>query len=82
MEGAESVVLNGAEATLVKRHPIVLFELFEAALGGQDASARDVLEFLQGLGYGLHLFDRLSGRLTPLHNIDRPYSSNLVAIFR
>ena len=82
VEGAEFVVLRGAEATLVKWHPIVLFELFEAALVGQDASARDVLDFLQSLGYELYLFDRLSGRLAPLRETDGPCSSNLVAMFR
>jgi FkbM family methyltransferase len=61
VEGYELRVLRGAEGTLRRLRPAVLFEVNEAALRRGGTSGAEVCAFLQGLGYRLHWLDR--GRL-------------------
>jgi len=53
VEGMEHVVLRGARETLAHHRPIVLAELSEPLLRRNASSAREVLEFLCALGYGV-----------------------------
>ncbi|MCG8592120.1 MAG: FkbM family methyltransferase [Proteobacteria bacterium] len=56
VEGSEVAVLRGAEATLVRDHPLLLVELVEAALRGQGTSREELMSQLTGLGYRLFAF--------------------------
>jgi len=78
VEGAELAVLQGAEELLARSRPLVLFELLEAALRGQGASAQAVLDFLAARGFDILKFDA-SGGLSPLRGLAEA-STNLVAV--
>ena len=77
VEGAELAVLQGAEAVLAASRPLLLFELFDAALRGQGASAQEVLDFLAARGYRFLRFGA-DGGLAPLPSLAEA-SINLVA---
>ena len=55
-EGGELGVLKGARKILTTHHPLVLFELVEAALVHQGASREAVLNFLEEVGYHFWVF--------------------------
>ncbi|MBC7803167.1 MAG: FkbM family methyltransferase [Candidatus Parcubacteria bacterium] len=78
VEGAELAVLRGAERILRDSRPVILFELLDAALRAQNASACEVLEFLSRRGFSVLKFDA-AGSLAPLSGIGDA-SSNLVAV--
>lgn len=62
VEGAEHLALEGAERSLRVHRPIVLLELFDAALRKQGSTGEDVLSFLTNLGYESYVFDPDTGR--------------------
>ena len=68
VEGAELAVLRGAEQVLAASRPLILFELFDAALRGQGASAQEVLDFLAARGYRFFKFGA-DGGLAPLPSL-------------
>jgi len=62
VEGAELSVIEGAQRTLTKFHPLLLLELLDAALRYQGSSAEEVLALLKSLGYEIYTFDKASGK--------------------
>lgn len=78
VEGAELAVLQGAQQALAASRPLILFELFDAALRGQGASAQEVLDFLAARGYRFLKFGA-DGGLAPLPSLAEA-SINLVAV--
>ena len=77
VEGAELQLLQGAEETLRKCRPVILFEASEAALRNQGASREDLLLLLRRQGYRLYAFERASGVPVPANGV---FSDNLVAL--
>lgn len=78
VEGAELKVLRGALDTLKNDRPLILMELFDAALRGQGASAEEVIDFLRDIGYAISEFDLGSGTLVNMRK-NPPDSANIVA---
>jgi len=81
VEGAELEVLKGAENVLGRFRPIVLFELFDASLRKQGASAAAVLDFLQQRGYHFLTFDEATG-LPKSADEFAEMSQNVIAIHK
>jgi len=79
VEGAELEVLRGGTKTLEQHKPIVLIELFDAALRKQGASAVAVLTQLRELGYSFFEFGGSTGIPQPLEKVD-PNSQNVLAV--
>jgi hypothetical protein len=71
-------VLRGAAQTLRLDRPVLLMELFDAALRGQGSSAEEVLDFLRDLGFRVFEFDPVSGKPAPTLG-HTPRSSNIIA---
>jgi FkbM family methyltransferase len=67
VEGAELEVLKGALKTLQRHKPVVLLELFDAALRKQGASADAVVSLLQAQGYSLQKLDPASENVLAVH---------------
>ena len=65
-EGAEMRILKGAVQVLQRDKPVLLMELFDAALRGQGSNAKEVLDFLRGLGFRILGFQPSSGKPTPV----------------
>jgi FkbM family methyltransferase len=61
VEGAELRLFRGAEATLRRLRPLLLFEASEDSLRHQGASRHDLLGYLGGLGYQAWIFDSRTG---------------------
>jgi FkbM family methyltransferase len=78
VEGAEMRVLRGALRTLQHDRPIMMFELFDAALRGQGSSADEVVDFLRGHGFDLYQFDTQSGEPVVLRTT-ATHSTNIIA---
>lgn len=78
VEGAEMRVLRGATKTLQRDKPVLMLEVFDAALRGQGSSAEEVLAYLRSLGFHLYEFDNASGRPVAMRAI-AAQSSNIVA---
>jgi FkbM family methyltransferase len=78
VEGAELRVLEGAVQVLQLDKPVLIMELFDAALRGQNSSAEQVLDFLRNLGFRIFEFDPASGKATPVLSA-APRSSNIIA---
>jgi hypothetical protein len=55
-EGGELAVLQGARRILALHRPVILLELFEAALQKQNASREAVLSLLRSSGYTFRVF--------------------------
>jgi hypothetical protein len=51
VEGAELLVLKGAQETLARFRPYLLVELDDDLLKPMQTSSSEVISFLQGLGY-------------------------------
>jgi FkbM family methyltransferase len=79
VEGAELAVLRGAAELIARDRPLILLEVFDAALRGQGASAADLLDWLRAAHYQLWAFDETSGQLVAL-NEDPLESGNVVAL--
>lgn len=79
VEGAELEVIKGGLQTLERHKPFLLFELFEAALQKQGASAHAVLAQLKELGYLFYAFGESTGLPHALEQLDSR-SQNVLAI--
>jgi FkbM family methyltransferase len=51
VEGAELLVLKGAQKTLGQYHPVVIVELVESQLSAMGTSSAEIVEFLRSQGY-------------------------------
>jgi FkbM family methyltransferase len=51
VEGAELLVLRGAQQTLARYSPVLILELIDKLLQSMGTSAADVMEFLHCVGY-------------------------------
>jgi FkbM family methyltransferase len=79
VEGAEWAVLKGAREIIERFRPIILLEVFDAALRGQGGSATELLTWLKDHHYALSEFSPATGLLAPLQEF--PITSiNVVAI--
>jgi FkbM family methyltransferase len=78
-EGHELQVLAGAVGTLARFRPVILIEVFGAALRGQGGSVDAILAFFAAHGYAVNEFSDASGELTPLARQLGDESRNLVA---
>jgi len=78
VEGAELRGLRGAEATLRRFRPVLLFEITDAALRHQGGSAAELIGFLEGQDYVPYLFDPYSG--LPSKAAPGSYSDNMIAV--
>jgi FkbM family methyltransferase len=65
VEGSELAVLQGAREILSRDHPILVLELFDAALRTQGARSEEVLDLLKEYGYQVFVFDPESGQPVP-----------------
>lgn len=68
VEGAEALVLSGAEKSLRRFRPLMLIEINPEALAGFGVSADWLLEKIRSLGYQAHRIHK--GTLVPLHRAD------------
>lgn len=77
VEGAEARVLRGAVRLLHEMRPLLIFELFDAALRGQGSSEAEVLSLLRAAGYVVRYFDTATG--TPTAMSHNESSANAIA---
>jgi hypothetical protein len=56
LEGAELAALRGAQATLGRDRPDLIIELVEGHAGRYGYRPRDLVDYLQGLGYDRYCF--------------------------
>jgi FkbM family methyltransferase len=81
VEGAEMAVLRGARDLLTgKCPPLIICEFSDPAASGSGHSTGDLRDALEDLGYRLHRFDSLHGRLELEPRRPRYDYANLVAI--
>jgi FkbM family methyltransferase len=78
VEGAEHRVLEGSREVLTRFRPVVLFEVFDAALQKQGSSRDKLLELFRSLSYKLLIFDSRSGQPAPAPS--GAFSDNMIAI--
>ena len=78
VEGAELRLFRGAQATLRKYRPILLFEVSAGSLEHQESSAEGLLEYLRDQEYALFFFDPRTG-LPAAATLQR-YSDNMLAV--
>ncbi|TSA45660.1 FkbM family methyltransferase [bacterium] len=76
-EGGELHVLRGAEDTLRRCNPIILFEYSENLWQNADSSLQDVVSFLQEIGYPRILSLGKNGKTVSLEN---KKAQNIVAL--
>jgi len=79
VEGEEYRLLRGAELSIRRFRPAILFECSDRLLRGRGASASELRELLAGWGYQICAFDAASGLPVPYVEGD---DFNLVAIPR
>ena len=77
-EGAEALVLAGAQRTLAQHRPVVMSELDDRLLGPRGASARAVLEGLEGGGY--EVYDAFSGARLRAAALTTPFVGEILAL--
>jgi FkbM family methyltransferase len=65
VEGSELPCLRGAKATLESFRPMLIVEIQEQSALAGGYRQEDILEFVAGLGYSVHLIGR-GGTLSPL----------------
>ena len=65
VEGSETAVLQGAEQSLRRFHPIVVVEAYDPSLRQLGTSAAELLDLLRSAGYELKVFGP-SGQPEPL----------------
>ena len=61
VEGAELKLLHGAQRTLRKLRPVLLFEVSEPSLINMGSSAVELMSFLRSIDYEMYIFDPQSG---------------------
>ena len=72
VEGAEMKVLKGSSAVLMRYKPIIILELVDNLLKNQESSSREVLGFLEELGYVVY---DIAGN----NKIKYPFNGNIIA---
>jgi FkbM family methyltransferase len=80
VEGAELKVLRGGRETLTRMRPVVILELFDAALRKSGASADAVRAFFDDIGYTLLRIADATGSLAFGNEPGESLSANVVAI--
>ena len=80
LEGAELRALTGAQDTLRRWRPLVLFECNQPALERQGGSVAELLRLFNDCGYRILSFDPVTGKPVPLAG--NPPSDDLVAVHR
>ncbi len=78
VEGGELAVLQGARKILAAHRPVILLELFQAALQKQNASREAVLDLLRSAGYTFRVFTP-SGPPEPVREVIAE-AGNIVAL--
>jgi FkbM family methyltransferase len=80
IEGSELAFFSGAEAMLVNRQPIILFEINPTAAGASGYSVDELLDRLYGLGYERFAeIDQYPATLSR-HEVNCARQRNLVAL--
>lgn len=74
VEGAEHSVLKGAINTIKKHKPIIISEIDDKFLIKQNSSSKQVIDFLEGMGY--KVVD------TNSNIIQYPFTGNIIAVFK
>jgi hypothetical protein len=72
VEGAEMKVLKGSSSVLMRYKPIIILELVDNLLKNQESSSREVLGFLEELGYVVY---DIAGN----NKIKYPFNGNIIA---
>jgi FkbM family methyltransferase len=77
VEGAELWLLRGADRTLRKLRPVLLFEVSEPSLRNMGSSTDELLAFIRSFRYDVYVFDAQTGNPVPA----RPgeLTSNMIA---
>jgi Methyltransferase FkbM domain len=65
VDGYDFKVLHGASSTILRLRPLLFTELCEYTLNEQGDSIKDILTFLNSMGYSAH-FDNLK----PINHVD------------
>lgn len=79
IEGAELPCLRGAQQTLRKLSPMLIVEVQDTTANTAGYRARDILEFLSGLGYTLHRFER-NGMFPTVDTEDLRVNQNILCV--
>ena len=79
-EGAERFVLEGAQATIQRFHPLFLIELSDRMLQHQSSDTAQIVAFFKQHGYTLYEFSGDSELLRPLLSKSQ-YHENIVAVY-
>ena len=77
VEGAEPWLLRGADRTLRKIRPVLLFEVSEPSLRNMGSSAEELLAFIRSFRYDVYVFDVQTGK--PVHARPGELTSNMIA---
>ena len=72
VEGAEVRVLRGADKTIERFRPLIVFEVCPSWLAKMQTSAAELFAELVGNGYSIHPLPRLRNRLGPPRHARRP----------
>lgn len=76
-EGAEYAILDGARTVLREIGPVLLLELFPAALRHQGSDPAAILAILREFDYLVYAFDPATGG--PVLTTDDPWEGNIIA---
>jgi len=77
VEGAEWAVLKGAEATIARERPAIIFEANEETYEAAGYSMSDVFEWMRARGYDLRVIDAAGG----LHSLNgEPRFCNILGL--
>jgi FkbM family methyltransferase len=77
VEGAEYLVLKGAENTIRKHKPIIMVELVDKWMKCFNYSIKDVVDFMKSIGYSCHMLE--NGTLIPV--MDMPVYNKINYFF-
>jgi len=77
-EGAEYLVFKGADKTLRKHKPVLLFEYNRSVVKGYSNSLGDLTDLIKSLDYALYEF--INGNLVMVKNNSKIMGYNLIAI--
>jgi FkbM family methyltransferase len=80
IEGSELKALSGMAHALKRLRPSIIFEVFEAALEMNGASAEALESMLKDCRYSLWDIDDATARLIPLSRLSDSRSENVVAL--
>ncbi len=78
VEGAEALVLDGAQRTLEKYRPVVMMELLERALTSMGSSSLRVLNQFRGRDYKVAIFDPDTGKPKWAKDGEERFSDNIL----